>query len=172
VPLGLNAGTFVPCPAAGTGVGYVVNVIRSVTLPALTLAAGFVGLHARYLRTSLSVALDAPYTTTARAKGLPERLVLLRHAMRNSLATFLGAMLADVGAIFGASLAIDWIFQLNGIGSLFIRELGINNISGNSIFIDVYAVEALLLVTALILLVSSFLSEFVVFALDPRAREG
>jgi ABC-type dipeptide/oligopeptide/nickel transport system permease component len=81
-------------------------------------------------------------------------------------------MLADVGAIFGASLAIDWIFQLNGIGSLFIRELGINNISGNSIFIDVYAVEALLLVTALILLVSSFLSEFVVFALDPRAREG
>jgi ABC-type dipeptide/oligopeptide/nickel transport system permease component len=79
-------------------------------------------------------------------------------------------MLADFGALFGAALAVDWIFQLNGIGSLFIRELGINNISGTSFFIDVYAVEALLLVTALVLLASSFLSELAVFVLDPRAR--
>lgn len=170
VPLGLNAGALVPCPAAGSSFDYVLNVLRCVTLPALTLAAGFVGLHARYLRTSLITALDAPYTTTARAKGLPEGLVLSRHAFRNAAATFVGAMLADFGALFGAALAVDWIFQLNGIGSLFIRELGINNISGSSIFIDVYAVEALLLVTALVLLASSFLSELAVFVLDPRAR--
>jgi hypothetical protein len=47
---GLNAGVVTPCPAAGTGIQYVANVLRYLTLPALTLACGFVGLHARYLR--------------------------------------------------------------------------------------------------------------------------
>lgn len=169
-PLGLDAGMLTPCPAAGSGLDYVGNVLRSVTLPAITLAAGFVGLHARYLRVSLVTALAAPYTTTARAKGLPEYVVLLRHALRTSIAAFVSAVLADVGAIFGAALAVDWIFQLNGIGSLFIRELGINNISGTSVYLDVYALQALLLVTALVLLGSSFLSELAVFALDPRVR--
>lgn len=170
VPLGLNAGSLTPCPSAGTGADYVFNVLRCVTLPAITLAAGFVGFHARYLRSSLIVALQAPYSTTARAKGVPQRLVLLRHALRNSLATFVSVLLADVGAISGAALAVDWIFQLNGLGSLFIREVGINNLSGAGGLIDVYAVQALLLLTALVLLVSSFLSEVAVLVLDPRTR--
>ncbi|HZC31430.1 MAG TPA: ABC transporter permease [Gaiellaceae bacterium] len=169
IPPGLNAGAL-SCPPAGTGLDYVANVLRSVTLPALTLAVGFIGLQMRYLRVSLIVALDAPYTTTARAKGLPERLVLVRHALRNSLAAFVSALFSDFGAIFGAALAIDWIFQLNGIGSLFIREVGINYIDAASFSVDVYAIQALLLATALILLASSFVSELAVFVLDPRAR--
>jgi peptide/nickel transport system permease protein len=164
-PLGLDAGTLTPCPAAGSGLVYLVNVFRHVTLPACALAVGFVGLHGRYLRSSLAVALDAPFTVTARAKGLPERQVVLRHALRNSLVSF-----ADFGAIFGAALAVDWIFQLNGLGSLFIRELGINNLSAASASLDVYAVELLLLATALLVLASSVLSELVVVVLDPRAR--
>ncbi len=168
--LGLNTGTLSPCAAAGSGLGYLVNVLSHLTLPALTLAAAFIGLHSRYLRTSLGVALDAPYTMTARAKGLPERQVVLRHALRNSLITFAASLLSDFGAIFGAALAIDWIFQLKGLGTLFIGELGVNNISGAFLSVDVYAVEALLLVTALLLLASSVLSELVVVVLNPRAR--
>ena len=168
--LGLNAGTLIPCQAAGSGLDYAFNVLSHVTLPALALAAAFVGLHSRYLRTSLSVALDAPFTMTARAKGLPERQVVLRHALRNSLITFAASVLSDFGAIFGTALAIDWIFQLKGLGSLFIAELGVNNISGTYLSVDVYAVEALLLVTALLLLVSSVLSELAVVVLDPRAK--
>jgi ABC-type dipeptide/oligopeptide/nickel transport system permease component len=96
--------------------------------------------------------------------------VLLRHALRNSLSAFLAALTSDFGAHFGAALAIDWIFQLNGLGTLFIRELSINNLQGAGIPVDVYAVEALLLVTALLLLGASLVGEAAVAMLDPRAR--
>jgi peptide/nickel transport system permease protein len=170
VPYGLNAGAFNPCPAAGHGLDYVWHVAVHMVLPCLTLGLGFIGFHARLLRSSLATSLGAPYITTARAKGLPGRLVLLRHALRNSLSAFLAALTSDFGALFGAALAIDWIYQLNGLGTLFIRELSINNLQGAGTPIDVYAVEALLLVTALLLLGTSVAGEVAVAALDPRAR--
>jgi peptide/nickel transport system permease protein len=105
--IGLNAGTLNPCPAAAGGAGYALDVLRHVTLPALALAVGFVGLHGRYLRAALAGALSAPYVTTARAKGLSERAVLFRHALRNSLSTFVAVLLADFGALLGATLVID-----------------------------------------------------------------
>lgn len=162
--IGINAGTLTPCPAAGSGVHLVGNVLRYVTLPALVLSVAFVGLHGRHLRSSLVVALGAPFTTTARAKGLPERAVVIRHALRASLATFLAALLADFGAIFSAALAIDWIFQLNGLGSLFVKE-----VNPNIPTLDAYALELLLLVTGALLLAFSLLSDLVVPLLDPRA---
>lgn len=163
--LGLDAGTISPCPIAGRGLRYALNVGRYVTLPALTLAVGFVALHSRYLRSSLAVALEAPYAITARAKGLPERTVVFRHALRNSLVTFVSALLADFGAIFSAALVVDWVFQLNGMGSLFFRE-----INPSAPVLDAYAAQALLLVSGLLLLISSLLSELAVLWLDPRAR--
>lgn len=162
--IGLNAGTLNPCPAAAHGAGYAVDVLRHVTLPALGLAVSFVGLHGRYLRSALVTALSAPYVVTARAKGVPERSVVLRHALRNSLAIFVAALLADFGALLGATLVIDWIFQLGGLGMLYLRELDPNRGS-----IDPYAVEAMLLVTAVLLIVFSLLSELAVVLLDPRA---
>ena len=171
VPLGLNTGQILPCPAAGGGFHNLWSLLRSLMLPSFTLAAGFVGLHARYLRSSLAVALAAPSTTTARAKGVPERRVVLRHALRNALPPYAAALLSDLGAIFGAALAVDWIFQLNGVGSLFIREVGINLIAAQGgVLVPVYGLQALLLATALLLLVSSFLGECAVIALDPRVR--
>lgn len=150
-------------PNAGSGAQYALAFLRHLTLPALSLAVAFVGVHSRYLRSSLLVALNAPYTTTARAKGLPERIVVLRHALRNSLATFTSAMLLDFGAIFGAALAVDWVFQLGGLGTLFLYE--IENAS-----INPYAVQLLLVVTAAMVIFASFLSELAIPWLDPRAR--
>jgi peptide/nickel transport system permease protein len=147
----------------GDGVQYAVSFLRHLTLPAGALAVAFVGLHARYLRSSLLVALHAPYTTTARAKGLPERRVVLRHALRNSLATFVSAMLLDFGAIFGAALAVDWIFQLNGLGTLFLYEI-------QTASINPYAVQLLLVVTAAMVIAAGLASELAVGWLDPRAR--
>lgn len=163
--LGLDAGTITPCPVAGTGLTYGLNVARYVTLPALTLSVGFIALHTRYLRASLVTALNQPFAMTARAKGLPERLVVFRHALRNSLITFSAALFADFGPIFSAALVVDWVFQLNGMGSLFFRE-----IDPNVPVLDAYAAEALLLVSGLLLLLSSLLSELAVVWLDPRAR--
>jgi peptide/nickel transport system permease protein len=163
--VGVNAGTLTPCPAAGSGIRYALNVARYVTLPAATLGLGFVGLHARYLRSALLEALDAPFVTTARAKGLSERRVLVHHALRASLVTFVGAVLADFGAIFGSAMAVDYIFQLNGLGTVFISEFPTDFGS-----IDTYSIEPVLLLTAILVIVSSIVADLTIFWLDPRVR--
>ena len=163
--IGINRGTISPCPGAGSGLRYVLNVARYATLPVLTLAVGFVGLHGRHLRAALLDALDAPYVTTARAKGLPERTVVLRHALRASLGAFVSALLGDFGAVFGAALAVDYVFQLGGLGSLFVHEFNPNNGAFN-----LYSLQVLVLVTAVLVLFSSLAAELAVERLDPRLR--
>ena len=162
---GLNRGFFTPCANAGSGVDYVANVLRYTMLPALTLAAGFVGLHARHLRSALLEALDLPYVTTARAKGLPERHVLLRHALRNSLVTFAAALLGDTGAIFGAAMAVDYVFQLNGLGTVFIGLFPVDIGS-----VDPNLLAPVVLLTALLVIAASFVADVAVLWLDPRVR--
>lgn len=158
------------CAAAPTGFTYAADVIRHLVLPSVALAVAFIGIHSRYLRSSLLVALGAPYTTTARAKGLPERLVVLRHALRNSLATFTSALLLDFGAIFGAAMAVDWVFQLNGLGTLFITEVSGFGAGDSARSLNPYAIEALLTLAALFVVASSFVAEVGVAAFDPRGR--
>lgn len=164
---GLNRGFLSPCPSAGSGFDYVANLFRYLTIPALVLALGFVGLHARYLRSALLDALEHPYVTTARAKGLPERRVVLRHALRNSLVTFVGALLADVGAIFGAAMAVDYIFQLNGLGTVFISEFPVDMGAPP----DPAYLAPVILLTAVLVIASSLLADLAVVWLDPRVRE-
>jgi len=164
--LGIDLHTF-RCPSAGNGLTYVGNIIWHLMLPAIALAVGFIGLHSRYLRSSLIAVLDAPYITTARAKGVSERQVILRHALRNSLITFVPALLNDFGAIFGASLAVDLIFSLNGLGTLFVRVL---NVNGGAPILDTYAMQLLLLIGGLLVLTASLLGELAVGLLDPRVN--
>ncbi|MHB8470117.1 MAG: ABC transporter permease [Gaiellaceae bacterium] len=163
--LGINAGTIQGCPASGSGLRYALNLLRYLTLPALTLAVGFVGLHGRYLRSALLETLDRPFVTTARAKGLSEPKVILRHALRASLATFVSALLADAGAVFGAAMAVDWIFQLNGLGTVLVAEFPTGPGS-----INTYSIQLVLLTTGALVVVSSLLSELAVIWLDPRMR--
>ena len=134
---------------------YVVGVLRHITVPAVALSLAFIGLHSRYLRSSLLVALSAPYTTTACAKGLPERRVVLQHALRNSLATFTSALLLDFGAIFGAAMAVDWVFRLNGLGTLLVIEINGVGAGDGPRYLDAYAVETLLTVAAALVVVSA-----------------
>jgi peptide/nickel transport system permease protein len=164
--LGINAGTIQPCAPAGSGAHYAFNLLRYVTLPAATLAVGFVGLHGRYLRSALLETLDAPFVTTARAKGLSERRVLISHALRASLATFVSALLSDFGAVFGAAMAIDWIFELNGLGTVLVNEFPVDGAAP----INTYSLQLVLLITGALVIASSFLSELAVGRLDPRMR--
>jgi peptide/nickel transport system permease protein len=158
-----------PCQPGQTahtpGVG---EVMAHLLLPAAALAVSFIGLHARYLRSSLLVSLHAPYTTTARAKGLPERTVVFRHAVRNSLATFVSALLLDFGAIFGAALAVDYVFKLDGVGMLFLYEI---SAFSEYAAVHFYSVSFLLMLTAALVLLASFTAEAAVVWLDPRARQ-
>jgi peptide/nickel transport system permease protein len=167
----IPAGSFVQvCQPSGHGVFRVVEILRHLTIPAVSLSVAFIGLHSRYLRSSLLVTLRAQYTTTARAKGLPERIVVLRHALRNSLATFVSALLFDFGAIFGAAMAVDAVFHLNGMGSLLIAEIGGVGGGDGPRFLNPYAIETLLAAAAAFVVGVSVLSEIAAAAFDPRSR--
>lgn len=160
-------GAEVVCPPAPPTVTHVVHVLRAVALPALVLAAGMVGVHSRHLRASLLQTLEAPFITTARSKGMSETRVLFRHALRISVATFVSGVLADVGAIFGAALAVDAVFHLGGLGTLL---LGLFPNTEGYVPIDIYAVQFLLLITGICVLASAVLADGALAWLDPRLR--
>jgi peptide/nickel transport system permease protein len=148
------------------------RVLRALVVPALALSVAFVGLHSRYLRSSLLVSFSAPYANTARAKGLSESRIVLRHALRNSLGVFLSLLLLDIGAVIGASLAVDYVFRLGGLGLVFLGMIGgLGSQSGDGPkYIDPYAVMSLLTLTAVLVAAASLLAELVIVWLDPRVR--
>jgi len=145
----------------GAPTGGVVDWFQHMTLPAIALALGLVGVYSRYIRSSMLVALSQPFTTVARAKGLSERRVLVRHALRTSLIPFVSALALEIGAIVGASMAADWIFSLGGIASLTIGALG---------RADPFEMTAVVMTLSAIVLLFMTLADLMVGWLDPRAR--
>jgi peptide/nickel transport system permease protein len=156
------------CPSGGTGLTHVGLVLDHLALPALALALGFIGLQARYLRSSLIDTLDEPYITVARAKGLTERAVVFRHGVRNALVVFVPALVSDFGVILGAALAIDFIFQLGGIGTFFIGALKLN--IDAFVPVDTNALQFALLLGGALMITASIVGEVAVWLLDPRTR--
>jgi oligopeptide transport system permease protein len=105
---GLKLGLF---PIAGISEGW-----YSYLLPGLVLASGSLAYVARLTRTSIAENMRADYVRTAKAKGLPNRTVILRHTLRNSLipvVTFIGA---DVGTLLGGAIVTEAVFNIPGIG--------------------------------------------------------
>jgi oligopeptide transport system permease protein len=105
---GLKLGWF---PIAGINDGW-----YSYLLPGLVLASASLAYVARLTRTSVAENMNADYVRTARAKGLPQRTVILRHTLRNSLipvVTFIGA---DIGALLGGAIVTEAVFNIPGIG--------------------------------------------------------
>ena len=105
---GLKLGWF---PIAGINEGW-----YSYLLPGLVLASASLAYVARLTRTSVAENMNADYVRTARAKGLPNRTVILRHTLRNSLipvVTFIGA---DIGALLGGAIVTEAVFNIPGIG--------------------------------------------------------
>ena len=156
------------CPAAGHGLTHVGQVLYHLLLPALALALGFIGLNARYLRNSVIDALDAPYVTVARAKGLPERVVVLHHALRNAFVAFVPAVVSDIGVLFGGALVVDVVFQLGGLGTLFINLLQLN--ADANLPVDTYELQLMLLLAACVMLTASLVGEILLGLFDPRTR--
>ncbi len=143
----------------GATTGGLVGWVRHLALPAFALALGLVGVYARYLRSGLLVELGQPYVTVARAKGLSERRVLVRHALRNALAPFVSLLSLEMGAVIGASLAADGVFQSGGLASTFLGALG---------QADPFELTAIVSVSAVVVCAFSFLGDALAGALDPR----
>jgi peptide/nickel transport system permease protein len=155
---GLHLGRLFPVGGYGNGFA---GHLHSMFLPSLTVAFGIAPILIRSLRASLLEVLESEYVTTARSKGLPERRVLVHHALRNGIVSTVSVLGVNVGFLVGGTLVIEQVFALPGIGQLMI----------NSIFQrDFPVVQAVTLVFAIMVVLVYLLTDVVHALLDPRVR--
>ncbi|HET6184451.1 MAG TPA: ABC transporter permease [Acetobacteraceae bacterium] len=131
-------------------------------LPVFAIALPATASLARILRASLQEALGQDYVRTARAKGLPERVVLLRHALRNALLPFTTSAGILAGYLFGGSVVVEQVFALPGLGRLMVGAIGERNYP---------LVQAAILLATLAFLTVNLLVDLLQTALDPRLRQ-
>ena len=147
-------------PVGGYGTGFAGHV-RSMFLPALTVAIAISPILIRSLRASLLNVLESDYITTARSKGLPERRVLIRHALRNAVISTVTILGVNIGYLVGGTLVIEQVFALPGVGQLMI----------NSIFQrDFPVVQGVTLAFAILVVIVYLITDIVHSMLDPRVR--
>ena len=134
---------------------------RHLVLPIATLCVQIVASWSRYQRASMLDSLGADYVRTARAKGVPRRKVIFKHALRNSLIPFVTVVALDFGALFGGLIITENIFAIGGMGRLFYNALLVG---------DVYVVEAWMIVVAVLIIFFNLLADLLYGVLDPRIR--
>ena len=145
----------------GDSSGFDWDYIRHLALPIATLCVQIVASWSRYQRASMLDAMGADYVRTARAKGVPRRKVVFKHALRNSLIPFVTVVALDFGALFGGLIITENIFAIGGMGRLFYNALHVG---------DVYVVEAWMIVVAVLIIFFNLLADLLYGVLDPRIR--
>lgn len=139
------------------------DVLMHIALPTIALAIISFAGYVRYSRGSLLEVLNQDYIRTARAKGLTERTVIMRHAFRNTLIPLTTIMVGDIVGVIGGAVITESIFGWIGMGSLFrgaLNSLDLNMLMGIS------------LVTATMAMVANLIADLLYSALDPRIRAG
>jgi len=136
---------------------------RQLVMPVICMAVFGLAANARQMRSSMLEVIRQDYIRTAWSKGLSERVVIMRHALKNSLIPVITLMGLGVGIIFGGSVIIETIFAIPGIGRLMV-----SSIFGQ----DYVVVQAITFVMALIILVINLIVDISYAWLDPRIRYG
>lgn len=136
---------------------------RQLVMPVICMSVFGMAANARQMRSSMLEVIRQDYIRTAWAKGLSERMVIMRHAMKNSLIPVITLMGLGVGIIFGGSVIIETIFAIPGVGRLMV-----SSIFGQ----DYVVVQAITFVMALIILVINLIVDISYAWLDPRIRYG
>jgi peptide/nickel transport system permease protein len=133
--------------------------IRHLVLPAITLGTGLAAIVTRMTRSSLLEVLNMDYITTARSKGVPERTVTWRHALKNALIPIVTIVGLQFGYVLGGSVLTEIVFALPGLGRLMV----------DSIFKRDYpVVQATVLIYALIFVIVNLVVDLLYASLDPR----
>jgi ABC-type dipeptide/oligopeptide/nickel transport system permease component len=130
-------------------------------MPAIALGVGRAALLTRLLRASLLEIIRMEYVTTARAKGLGEKVVLFKHALKNALIPTVTIMGLQVGFLIGGAIVIETLFAIPGLGMY-----GINAI----ILRDYQQVQGFILIVAISFVMVNFLVDLTYSFLDPRIR--
>ncbi len=140
-----------------TWLDVLLHLILPVTVVTIVSVAGF----SRFVRASMLEVLRQDYVRTARAKGLLERVVIARHALRNALIPFITVFVFALPGIFGGAIITESIFSWPGMGRLFLLALQSS---------DYPVAMAMLFITALLTVVATLLSDLMYTMVDPRIR--
>jgi peptide/nickel transport system permease protein len=165
----LFAGTLGWFPAGGfdsgeaTGFDAAIDVANHLFLPCLTLTLGYIGEYAIIMRSSLLETVNEDYVTTARAKGLPDRLVRKRHAVPNAFLPTFTLIFLSFGYVLGGAIVIEAVFSYPGLGQL--TYDAINQL-------DYPVIQAVFLITSALVIVFNLAADLTYGFLDPRVRHA
>jgi len=138
-----------------------VDRARHLVLPAIVLAVQLIAIYSRYMRASMLEVLNSDYLRTARAKGVRERRVIVRHGMRNALIPLTTQAAIDFGGLAGGLIATEAIFQWPGMGYLFVRVMNDGD----------YAIALpWVMLTMAFVIVFNLVADLLYAVLDPRIR--
>jgi ABC-type dipeptide/oligopeptide/nickel transport system permease component len=143
-------------PVSGSG------TLAHLVLPAITMGSALAAILTRMVRTSMLEELGHDYIRTARAKGLPERTVVYRHALHNAMLPVLTVLGLQFGALLAGAIVTETIFSWPGIGRLTIQAIGNR---------DYYLVQGCILAIGLTYVLVNFLTDLLYSVANPRIRQ-
>lgn len=136
---------------------------RHLIAPTITLVFGHLAHVSRLTRSSMIEVMQSPYVTAARAKGLPERVVVLRHALRNALLPTITVLALDFGRLMGGIVVVETIFAYPGLGRLVVFSIQNR---------DIPTLQASILVVAAIYALANLVADLLYALLNPKIRFG
>ena len=138
-----------------------VDSFTHLLLPSIALVLISFATYTRYSRGSMLEVMNQDYIRTARAKGLTERTVIMRHALRNALLPLASIVPVDIITLIGGAVLTETIFGWAGMGRMFVDSLS---------KADIDPVMAYILITGILAVVANIVADFVYAILDPRIR--
>jgi peptide/nickel transport system permease protein len=133
----------------------------SLLMPWFVLAAGFAAFYARMVRGNLIEVMSEDYIRTARAKGLSERRVVLRHGLRSALTPVVTMAGMDIGLLLGGAVLVETVFNIPGVGR-FAYDAIVNS--------DLPAIQGTVLLGAFFIVTANIVVDILYAFLDPRVR--
>ena len=137
------------------------DVIQHLTLPAISIAAISMAGYSRFQRASMLEVMHSDYLRTAKAKGLPRRTIIIKHALRNALIPIVTLVSLDVAFIIGGAIITESIFGWPGVGRLYIGAIQA---------IDYPTIMAVVMAIGAGVVVMNIVADILYGVLDPRVR--
>jgi peptide/nickel transport system permease protein len=150
-------------PSSFLGITYatIPDLLKHIVLPVIAMSTISIAGYSRYVRSTMLAVINEDYICTARAKGLPERLILLRHALKNASLPLVTLIGLDLPFLLGGAIVTESIFSWPGMGRLFWNQVSKG---------DYPVVMAILLIISVAVIIFQLITDIAYTALDPRIR--